>query len=351
MPRMTSRGFARSGSFHASPLHAVMVLACAGLLACGAAGDDGGSETGGSSGADASSSGGNTASGGAVGTGGRSTPEGSGGGSASGGSSGSGGATGSGGSPASGGSPGSGGSAASGGGTGAGGARAPGGSSGAGGRGGGRGGAPASGSGGMNGMAGGPGSGGMKPGSGGSPGQGGAGGVAAAFANCPMTGHVTYTLTRSAQPTAAESAAYDKIVPAMDMAVAYYNCFTGITKADTVTYNASVATADGNVNGSIRFGSTDSMNYITAMHEISHTVGIGSSQFDTLVVDGIFTGTNATSQLRAITGNATDQLHADTQHFWPNGLNYTTEVTSVPRDLINHCLMVIAIRKDLGMSP
>lgn len=264
---------------------------------------------------------GGLSSGGTVGSGGRSMmPDGSGGLSSSGGAVGSGGA----------------------------GMTDRGGSNGVAGRPGGR--AGASGSGGMNGAGGAPGTGGSKAGSGGA-GLGGAGGVAAAFANCPMTGHVTYTLTRTAQPTSAESAAYDKIVPAMDMAVAYYNCFTGITKADTVTYNSTVATADGNVNGSIRFGSTDSMNYITAMHEISHTVGIGSTQFDALVVDGIFTGTNATAQLRAITGNATDQVHGDTQHFWPNGLNYTTEVTSVPQDLINHCLMVIAIRKDMGMSP
>ena len=261
-------------------------------------------------------SGGMTASGGTLGSGGRSMPAGSGG------------------------------VASSGGAVGSGGARPTGGASGVAGRGGGR--AGASGTGGTTGSGGVAGTGGARPGSGG---IGGAGGVSAAFANCPMTGHVSYTLTRSAQPTADESAAYDKIVPAMDMAVAYYNCFTSITKADTVTYNSSVATADGNVNGSIRFGSADSMNYITAMHEISHTVGIGSAQFDALVVNGIFTGTNATDQLRAITGNPTDQVHGDTQHFWPNGLNYTTEVTSVPQDLINHCLMVIAIRKDMGMSP
>lgn len=343
MTGMTFRALLRSSCL---PL---LVLSCMGLLACGASSGDAGS--GGVFG-----SGGVTASGGAVGSGGT-TSAASGGSSGSGGVMASGGVVGSGGrmpggsgGSSSGGAVGSGGSS-SGGAVGSGGARPAGGNSGAGGRGG----TPGS-AGGTTGTAGtrgsgGTGSGGTRAGSGGNAGLGGAGGVAAAFANCPMTGHVTYTLTRSAQPTADESAAYDRIVPAMDMAVAYYNCFTGITKADTVTYNSSVATADGNVNGSIRFGSTDSMNYITAMHEISHTVGIGSTQFDALVVNGIFTGTNATAQLRSITGDPMDQVHADTQHFWPNGLNYTTEVTSVPQDLINHCLMVIAIRKDMGMSP
>ena len=54
----------------------------------------------------------------------------------------------------------------------------------------------------------------------------------------------------------------------------YYNCYTDIVKELNVQYNPSVATADGNINGSIRFGSRDSMNHITAMHEIAHTVGI-----------------------------------------------------------------------------
>jgi hypothetical protein len=168
---------------------------------------------------------------------------------------------------------------------------------------------------------------------------------------CPANGHVSYTLTKAANPTSDQQAAYDLIVPAMDKAVQYYNCYTNITKADTVTYDSSVQTADGNINGSIRFGGKDYMEYITAMHEISHTVGIGTAPaWPSLVVNGIFTGEHATAQLRAITGNATDQLNADTQHFWPYGLNYTSEVKS-EADVINHCFMVAAIRLDEGFNP
>jgi hypothetical protein len=166
---------------------------------------------------------------------------------------------------------------------------------------------------------------------------------------CTATGHVTYTLARSSSPTTQEQAAYDAISCAMDMATAYYNCYTNITKTLNVSYVPSVATADGNINGSIRFGSTGSMNCITAMHEIAHTVGVGTSgNWSSQVSGGIFTGTNATTQLRAITGVQSDVLHADTQHFWPYGLNYTTEVSSTA-DLVDHCLMVVAIRRDLGM--
>ncbi len=182
----------------------------------------------------------------------------------------------------------------------------------------------------------------------------GAGGMPAGvggWSACPASGHVSYTLTKAANPTSDQQAAYDLIVPAMDKAVQYYNCYTNITKADTVTYDPSVQTADGNINGSIRFGGTDYMEYITAMHEISHTVGIGTApKWASLVVNGIFTGQHATDQLRAITGNSTDQLNADTQHFWPYGLNYTSEVKS-EADVIDHCYMVAAIRLDEGFDP
>jgi hypothetical protein len=168
---------------------------------------------------------------------------------------------------------------------------------------------------------------------------------------CPASGHVSYTLTKASNPSSDQQQAYGLITTAMDKAVQYYNCYTNITKADTVTYDASVPTADGNINGSIRFGGRDYMEYITAMHEIAHTVGVGTApKWASLVVDGIFTGTHATAELRAITGNASDELNADTQHFWPYGLNYTSEVKS-EADVIDHCLIVSAIRLDLGYDP
>jgi hypothetical protein len=66
-----------------------------------------------------------------------------------------------------------------------------------------------------------------------------------------------------------------------------------------------------------------------------------------MIQSGIFPGTNATAELRAITGKADDQVHGDNQHFWPYGLNQTSEVKS-EADLLNHCRMVVAIREDLG---
>ncbi|XXY51668.1 hypothetical protein WME91_11045 [Sorangium sp. So ce269] len=186
-------------------------------------------------------------------------------------------------------------------------------------------------------------------GTGGSGGAGGAGtgGAGGAGTGCVGMGGITYTLAMAPAPTAEQRSAYDMITSAMDEALSHYNCYTTIEKSLRVSYEPSVATADGNVNGSIRFGASSSMNYITAMHEISHTLGVGSREFGALVVDGIFTGAEATSQLRTITGNESDVLHADNQHFWPYGLNYTTEVKTTD-DLVNHCKMVVAIRSDLG---
>ena len=184
-------------------------------------------------------------------------------------------------------------------------------------------------------------------------GNGGASGGAPSTA-CPGAGHITYTLAKSASPTATEQAAYDKIKTAMDKAISYYDCYTSITKSLNVSYVPSVATADGNANGSMRFGmDTTYMDYRTAMHEIGHTVGIGqASNWGSFLANGLFTGSHAAAQLKAINAKLSTPLypdvHADTQHFWPYGINQQSEVKS-EADLIAHCQMVVAIRQDLGL--
>jgi hypothetical protein len=175
------------------------------------------------------------------------------------------------------------------------------------------------------------------------------------FSNCPYTGHVTYTINQSANPSTTEQQILALAKTAMDKAVGYYNCYTNITKAITVSYNAGTNTADGNINGSIRFGSDKTyVEYTRAMHEISHTVGIGTasnwrSMISTSSGSGTWKGTNATAEVQAIKGDTTSVITADDQHFWPYGLNYASEVKD-ESELLNHCRMVIALRKDLGMN-
>jgi hypothetical protein len=41
-------------------------------------------------------------------------------------------------------------------------------------------------------------------------------------------------------------------------------------------------------------------------------------------------------------------LSADSQHFWPDGLNYASEATSAD-DYVANCKMVAALRSDMGL--
>jgi hypothetical protein len=84
----------------------------------------------------------------------------------------------------------------------------------------------------------------------------------------------------------------------------------------------------------------------TAMHEIAHTVGVGTySAWPGLIVNGRYTGTNGNTAFRTIIGKSDTVLHGDSQHFWPYGINYASEVKS-ENDLINHCKIVNAMQKD-----
>jgi hypothetical protein len=88
---------------------------------------------------------------------------------------------------------------------------------------------------------------------------------------------ITWTLVRAQNPSADQQDAYNRITAAMNAAVARYNNLSDLGKNITVYYEPSVPTADGNINGTIRFGAKASMNERTALHEISHTIGVGTS--------------------------------------------------------------------------
>ncbi len=64
--------------------------------------------------------------------------------------------------------------------------------------------------------------------------------------------------------------------------------------------------------------------------------------------NGQWTGSNAVATLRALTGDPNAVLHADSQHFWPYGLNQPSEVTSQD-DYVRHVTIVVALRQDMGL--
>jgi hypothetical protein len=161
-------------------------------------------------------------------------------------------------------------------------------------------------------------------------------------------GNVRYTLVKEANPTPEQTNAYNLITQGMDKTIWYYNNYTSISKNITVYYVPGVPTADGNTNGTVRFGSnTAYMHQATCMHESAHTMGIGTtnSWWNTLMVGGTYRGTNALAKLRALTNNPNAMINGDSQHFWPYGLNSSGEVQS-ELDYIYHCLLMEEMKKD-----
>lgn len=166
---------------------------------------------------------------------------------------------------------------------------------------------------------------------------------------CPASGGITYTLNRASAPTADQLDSYNRITEAMNLALTVYNCYLNVSKALSIHYVPSVPTADGNYNGTIRFGAKSTMVQATAMHEIAHTLGVGTySGWASRVSGGRWTGTNAINQLRALSGNPSAVLYADGAHFWPHGLNQAGEATSAD-EYIRNVRMVAALRQDMGL--
>lgn len=134
------------------------------------------------------------------------------------------------------------------------------------------------------------------------------------------------------------------ITAAMDDAVAAYNFYADYDRELRVGYTSDPnVTANGNFNGNINFGTK--INDWTAMHEISHVLGVGTYwTWDNFLAPGNrWTGANGLAELEAIDGPGSI-LHADGLHFWPYGNN------TAPDDDQSHVRMVGALRADMGLS-
>lgn len=138
------------------------------------------------------------------------------------------------------------------------------------------------------------------------------------------TAAITWSLAKAASPTADQSDAYTRIEAAMRLAVARYGRYSDAAKTIRVAYAPGVPTAEANYNGDLRFGSNRAyMNERTALHEISHTLGIGqTAAFDTKCAAGDWR--TALPLLRSWDGAAA-VINCGGGHIWPYGLNYDNE--------------------------
>ncbi|MCU0794543.1 MAG: SHD1 domain-containing protein [Akkermansiaceae bacterium] len=135
------------------------------------------------------------------------------------------------------------------------------------------------------------------------------------------------------------------IVQAMEEAIVFLNRHAKFKKHVTANNSPGTPTADANFDGWINWGGT--INRRVALHEISHTLGIGTHpEWRNFVKDGKWTGRHAIAQLKELDGPDA-VLHADHMHFWPYGLNFDNE--SSPESDLKFIKMVEAFRKDLGI--
>jgi hypothetical protein len=146
------------------------------------------------------------------------------------------------------------------------------------------------------------------------------------LAACASAAHgaITWNLAKAANPTADQADAYRRIEAAIRAAVARYAAGSGATKHLRVAYAPGVPTAEANYNGDVRFGSNRAyMNERTALHEISHTLGVGqTAEFNRRCAARDWPQAHAL--LRSYDGNGAT-LSCGGGHFWPYGLNYDNE--------------------------
>ncbi|KAH7338528.1 ricin B lectin [Pyrenochaeta sp. MPI-SDFR-AT-0127] len=147
--------------------------------------------------------------------------------------------------------------------------------------------------------------------------------VIAAYA-CTSSATLTWALSKVANPTADQQDAYTRIEAAMNKAVTRYHRYSDANKTIRVYYSPGVPTAEASYNGDLRFGSNRAyMTERTAMHEISHTLGVGqTAAFNTKCASGDWR--TALPLLRSWDG-ASAKINCGGSHFWPYGLNYETE--------------------------
>lgn len=160
----------------------------------------------------------------------------------------------------------------------------------------------------------------------------------------PAAGAMTYQLAGDSGSWPADIRA--QIIYAMDGAVAEFNRYGTFNKSLYVNYNPGVPTAQASYNGTIDFGGQ--IGYRTALHEIGHTLGVGTiDAWSAKLSGGIWTGSYGIQQIQAFDG-AGAVINSDGTHFWPYGLNFDNEGGT--ENYRRHVLMMRAFRKDMGIE-
>ena len=136
-------------------------------------------------------------------------------------------------------------------------------------------------------------------------------------------GNFTYSFNQNG----ADAATVTRIKAAFDLATQYYNNFTSIVKHVTVNYSPGTPTADATFAGWINMGAnTGYQKAGTAMHEMAHTVGVGThAKYWELMYAGTWHGTRANEILQMMTNTPTAVVKGDNTHFWPYGVNGAQE--------------------------
>ena len=144
------------------------------------------------------------------------------------------------------------------------------------------------------------------------------------------------------------AADYERLRNAAQKAVEYYNNYTSIpSKYMDFHLNPWVPTAQAGYGGYIEFGTNASYQRTgTALHEMAHTIGVGTHSVYWQLMNGSWSGKNATNVVRFMTNSSSALVYGDGTHFWPYGINGAHEDDGSDLSYTINCMIVQAMRED-----
>ena len=146
-----------------------------------------------------------------------------------------------------------------------------------------------------------------------------------------------------------DEATNDRLNYAISTAVdTYWNNLTNIEGFGTwVTYSPGTPTADCSYGGSMRVGASVSYQSPgTIFHEMLHGIGVGTHGRWGVLKPGAWVGDRVNELLQFWDNNTTEQLHGDSQHMWPYGINGAHEDNHSPQLYTINSLIAQALGED-----